>query len=157
MKKALVVSAALLVLGLAFTASADARCGVGCLNHKVKKLTAGLKKAEEAIAAQGQTIAQQAQALTAANGALARTAKEVTSLFTCLGEIPLSEFGEPKKGIGYVFETAPATTELTTALDLTEEGEEVGAWFIADVCNTGETAAIGAARNVFPAVIGLQR
>lgn len=155
MKKIPVVAVALLVLVLAFTGSADAKCGVGCLNHKISKLTKSLKKAEEAIAAQSQTIAQQSQALTVANGAQAQTVKEVRALYTCFAEIPLADFGEPKKEIGYVFKTGPATTEVTTALDVPEEGEEVGAWFIADLCNTKETASVQAAHSVFPGATGL--
>src|SRR3954454_1999208 len=155
MKRVLVITGALLVLMLAFAGSAEAKCGIGCLNHKVKKLTASLKKAEEAITAQSQTIVQQGQALTAANGAEAQTAKEVKALYTCFGEVPLSQYGEPDKKIGYLFETEPATVEPTTALDVAFEGEPVGAWFIADLCNTAETASVQAAHSVFPATIGL--
>jgi tagatose-1,6-bisphosphate aldolase non-catalytic subunit AgaZ/GatZ len=155
MKKTLMVTAALLVLVLASAGSADAKCGVGCLNHKLSKLSKSLKKAEEAITAQSQTIAQQSQALAMATGAQAQTGKEVKALYTCFGEVPLAEYGEPKEKIGYLFETKPGTVEQTTALDVPFEGEEVGAWFIADLCNTAETASAQAAHSVFPTAGGL--
>jgi len=137
MKKALMVTAALLVLVLAFAGSADAKCGVGCLNHKLSKLSKSLKKAEEAIAAQSQTIAQQSQALAAANGAQAQTAKEVKTLYSCLNEVPMLELGDPGGSFGYVFrfeeKGTPQEVE-TSAVDFAFPGDPVDAWVLSDSC-----------------------
>lgn len=155
MKKALMVSVALLVLVLAFAGSADARCGVGCLNHKVKKLTTSLKQAEQAITAQNEVISQQSQAITAANAGQAKTAKEMHSLVDCLAEVPLTQYGQPDGPLGYVVKYEDEGIEkdgVTTALDVTYSGDGVGAWALIDSCNTTDAVSASSRTALAPTV-----
>jgi uncharacterized coiled-coil protein SlyX len=159
MRRVLLTTAAILALGTAFAGTAQARCGVSCLNRKVKQLSSALIKNEKTIASlsktvaqQGQTIAAQTQTInqqSAAINALAGAAKFATLLEKCLFEVPLNRYGDPAADEGYLYETLTETFK-TTALDVVEEGEGVGAWFLIDGCNPLETASIKAAARRFP-------
>jgi len=143
---------AALVLGLGLSPGAQAKCSVACLNHRVKQLSNGLTKAEKTISslsrtvsAQGQTIAQQQQAL----AGLGAVGKKVDSLFECLFEVPVTQFGVPEKEEGYLYKNLTETVPIT-ALDVPYEGEPIGAWFLIDGCNTIETAGVKAAKALLP-------
>ncbi len=164
MKRFLVGSVGVLILVLALSGSAQAKCGIGCLNGKVRKLSASLARAEKTIAAQGQTIAAQGQTIAAQGEAIAaqaQTTTKVNSLYSCLAEVPITEYGDPLGEFGYVFrfeneeKHEPEEVE-TSALDVTFEGGEVGAWFLIDLCNTAETASTHAASGVFAPAAGAQ-
>jgi len=148
MRRALLALVAVLALSLGLGASAQATCSITCLNHRVRQLSSGLIRAQRTISSlkrtvsqQGQTIAAQQQAI---NG-LGETGKKVDTLYACLFEVPISQYGVPEDEEGYVYET-PTEEFPVTALDVTEEGDFVGAWFFIDGCNPEETAGIGTAK-----------
>lgn len=166
MKRVLVTAIALLALALAFTGSAEAKCGVRCLNQQVKKLAKGLQKAEQtiatqgrAIALQGQTITQQSQAIATLRNEAGDAGKKVNALYSCLAEIPLTQYGEPEGPLGYIFKyenEAELFEEIpTTALDATYAGDVVGGWALFDECNTATTVS-GAAAGALTDSIGLR-
>jgi hypothetical protein len=161
MRKASIALAAALAVSLSLAAGAQASCGSTCLNHRVKQLSSGLIRAEKKIASltrtvsqQGQTIATQQQAIEG----LSPIGKKVESLYKCLFEVPVNEYGEPGEpgeGNGYLYENATETFQ-TTALDVVAfEGESVGAWFLIDGCNTATTASVQSTRALAPRVAGL--
>lgn len=152
MKKLLVVSVASLVLVLAFSGSAEAKCKLGCLSGKIKGLGRSLAKAEQTVAALSQTVAQQGQTIAAQSTVIneqTQAFKQVRATFSCLADVPVTEFGDPLGEFGYVFRfenEAKAEEEVeTSALDVPFQGEEVDAWFVIDRCNTAETASAQAA------------
>jgi uncharacterized coiled-coil protein SlyX len=154
MRRVPIALAAVLVLttSLGFATGAQARCSATCLNHKVKQLASALIKTEKTVASlsktvvqQGQTIAQQSQTISG----LSQVDKKVSTLFECLFEVPITEFGRPEVEEGYLYKTETETLP-TTALDVPFKGEPVGAWFLIDGCNTAETASVGAVRALAP-------
>ncbi len=145
MKKVLVGSLAAMFLVFAFAGSAQAKCGDGCLNRKIVRLSKRLGQAEKTIKAQAQTIAQQSQAITgqgqtiaaqgqAINGQSQATKKVESFLFGCVFEAPLSVYGDPEGSFGYLFDTETETIK-TSALDVTAEGDFIEAWALFDGCN----------------------
>jgi uncharacterized coiled-coil protein SlyX len=164
MKKLLTASLAALALTLAFSAGAEAKCNVTCLNHRVNSLSTALIKAQKKIAAQDQSItglsqqvSAQSQAISGQQSALSglnQVSKKVDSLYECLFEVPVTQFGEPEEGEGYLYENSTETFQ-TTALDVPFEGEFVSAWFLIDGCNTATTASVRAARALAPRVTTL--
>jgi uncharacterized coiled-coil protein SlyX len=172
MKKLLVASLAALVLVLAFSASAEAKCNVTCLGHRVKALATALTKAQKTIATQGQAIASltqkvsaqeqkttaQGQAISSQGNAInaqAQSIKQVNSALGCLFEAPLTEYGEPEGPFGYIFQYEDEETETlktfpTTALDVTTEGDFVGGWALFDGCNTTEIASAASRSAIAP-------
>jgi hypothetical protein len=148
MRRALLALAAVLALSLGFGASAQATCSVTCLNHRVRQLSSGLIRAQRAISSLKRTVSQQGQTIAAQQQALSglgETGKKVDTLYECLFEVPITEYGVPEEEEGYLYETATETFP-TTALDVPFEGEFVGAWFLIDGCNPEETAGIDTAR-----------
>ncbi len=157
MRRVLVALAAVLAMSLSLTAGAQARCGSACLNHRVKQLSSGLIRAERKIASLSQTVSQQGQTIATQQQAIAglgQIGKKVDTLFECLFEVPLSQFGEPEEEEGYLYENATETFP-TTALDVPFEGEFVGAWFLIDGCNSSITASVQGARALAPRASGL--
>ncbi len=165
MKKVLVVSVAALVLAMAFAGTAEAKCGVGCLNRKVKKLSSGLAKAQQTITSQSKTIAQQGQAIASLSQTVSsqgsaiagqeQAVAKATSQLGCIAEVPVSEYGEPGGAYGYVWDTGTETFD-TTALDVPYPGEGVGAWFLIDKCNGAKTATVSGAGSAFAQQGGLR-
>jgi uncharacterized coiled-coil protein SlyX len=170
MRKVPAIAGALLVLSLAFAAGAEAKCSVTCLSHRVKQLSSGLIKAEKTIASlsktvgeQGKTIAAQGATISQQGAAIAQQTQKITQLtglgqeteavFECLFEAPLTEYGEPEEEIGYLFK-GEAETFPTTALDITEKGDFISAWFLFDACNETETLSLHRAAGAFPGVRG---
>lgn len=155
MRRALLALVAALALSLGLGASAQATCSVTCLNHRVKQLSSGLIRAQRTISSLKRTVSQQGQTIAAqqqAIGSLGETGKKVDTLYECLFEIPITEYGVPEEEEGYLYEAATETFP-TTALDVPFEGEPVGAWFLIDGCNPEETAVVNAraARALAPA------
>jgi len=155
MRRALLALTAALALSLGLGSSAQATCSVTCLNHRVKQLSSGLIRAQRTISSLKRTVSQQGQTISAqqqAIGGLSETGKKVDTLYECLFEVPITEYGVPEEEEGYLYENATETFP-TTALDVPFEGEFVGAWFLIDGCNFEETAGIktaGAAKALAP-------
>ncbi len=172
MKKLLVASLAALVLVLAFSAGAEAKCDVTCLGHRVKALATALTKAQKTIATQGQAISSltqkvstqeqkttaQGQSISSQESAInaqAQSIKQVNSTLGCLFEAPLTEYGEPEGPFGYIFqyedeETETLNTFPTTALDVTYEGDFISGWALFDGCNTTEIASAASRNAIAP-------
>jgi hypothetical protein len=149
MRRALLALAAVLALSLSLGlgASAQATCSVTCLNHRVRQLSSGLIRAQRTISSLKRTVSQQGETIAAQQQAisgLGETGKKVDTLYACLFEVPITEYGVPEEEEGYLYENATETFP-TTALDVPFEGEPVGAWFLIDGCNPEETAGIGTA------------
>jgi uncharacterized coiled-coil protein SlyX len=171
MKRVSVVLGAALVLSLAMSGGAQAKCTVACLNHKVRQLSSALIKTEKTVVSLSKTVAQQGQQISAQNqtinqqsqaiNGLSPIKQKVDALYECLFEVPISEYGEPSEEIGYLFqfEKEPGLFETTptTALDVPFEGEPVGAWFLIDGCNTATTAKVKAAAALAPPATGLRQ
>jgi hypothetical protein len=155
MRRALLLLTAILVLSLSLSASAQAKCSVTCLNHKLNQLSSGLIRAQRTISSLKRTVSQQGQTIAAqqqAISSLGETGKKVDTLYECLFEVPITEYGVPEEEEGYLYKNATETF-ATTALDVPFEGEFVGAWFLIDGCNFEETAGIkaaGAAKALAP-------
>jgi hypothetical protein len=157
MRRASIALAAALAVSLSFAAGAQASCGSTCLNHRVKQLSSGLIRAERKIASLTRTVSQQEQAIATQQQAidgLSPIGKKVEALYKCLFEVPITQYGEPEAGEGYLYKNS--TEEFpTTALDVPFEGESVGAWFLIDGCNTATTASVQAASALAPRVARL--
>jgi uncharacterized coiled-coil protein SlyX len=158
MKKLLAASLTALALTLAFSAGAEAKCNLTCLNHRVNSLSTALIKAQKKIAAQGQTIAGLGQQLGAQDLAISSqqsAVKKATSAIACMFEAPLTDYGQPEGPFGYIFQFENKAKELetipTTALDVTYPGDFVSGWALFDGCNTSETAATASLRAIAPA------
>lgn len=176
MKKLLVASLAALVLALAFSSAAEAKCNVACLGHRVNTLTTALIKAQRTIASQGkaitalsskvaaqeQKVASQGQAISSQGGVInsqGQAIGKVRSTFECLFEAPLTEYGEPEGPPGYLFEFEKGgSPEVipTTALDVTYPQDNVGGWALFDGCNTAETPSAASSGAVAPVTSSLQ-
>jgi hypothetical protein len=162
---------AALVLVLAFSTSAEAKCDVTCLGHRVKALATALTKAQKTIATQGQAIStlsqklgvqeqkttSQSQAISGQGSAInaqAQAIKQVNSTLDCLFEAPLTEYGEPEGPFGYLFQFENEAEELesfpTTALDVTYEGDFVNGWALFNGCNTTEIAEAASQTAIAP-------
>jgi hypothetical protein len=176
MKKLLVASLAALVLALVLSPTAEAKCNVTCLGHRVNTLTSALIKAQKTIATQGKTISalsskvaaqeqkvtSQGQAISSQGGAIntqGQAIGKVNTVLGCLFEAPLTEYGEPEGPAGYLFEfenEGTPETIPTTALDVTYPEDFVGGWALFDSCNTAETPSAAASGAVAPASSGLR-
>jgi hypothetical protein len=62
--------------------------------------------------------------------------------------VPLSQYGDPAGSAGYEFNDGTNPTFFTTALDVTAEGDTVGAWFIVDACEAATTPRASLPRGV---------
>jgi hypothetical protein len=135
-KLILLIASAAVVIALAGASSADAKCGIKCLNKKVNGLSRQLSQAQATINQQSQQIAQSNQGL--------------SELQNCLAEAPLTDYGDVAGSFGYVFDNDGAggdPTFFTSALDITSTGDAVNAWFLFDSCNTTTTASATAAKS----------
>lgn len=176
MKKLLVASLAVLALTFVLSSSAEAKCNLTCLGHRVNTLTTALIKAQKTIAAQGKTItalsgkvaaqeqkvAGQGQAISSQGGAInaqGQAIGKVNTALGCLVEAPLTQYGEPEGPFGYLFQFENEAEELesfpTTGLDVTYPEDFVGGWALFDGCNTAETPSAAAPGAVAPATAGL--
>lgn len=128
-----------------FRSHAAPRCRFACVAHKVtdlKALTLGLQaELEEA----NERLAQQALAIEGLRGHLSAVEGRNVQLATwafnfqrCLGEIPISRYGEEQGPAGYVFQYQGPLglgSLPTTALDVTYDPDPVGAWIWVNACN----------------------
>jgi hypothetical protein len=114
--KRVALIATLVAAGLGGAGTAQASCRtVGCLGRQVKSLKTQLTKVEKAL----------------------------TVLTTCLGEVPVTRFGDPTNHtFGYAYSPGTGGSPYyTTALDGTATGQNVSAWILFDRCNSKTTAA----------------
>jgi len=142
MRKLLLSLVGMGILLLAPAGTAEGACKLKCLNKKVNRLSSQLAQAEATIAQQTQQINAQTQRINGNTQALGE-------LLGCLAEAPLTQYGDPP-GAGYVFDDGMATFN-TTALDLTEHGDQIGGWALFDACNP-QTVATAASRSPAGAV-----
>lgn len=87
--------------------------------------------------------------LTSLSGKVDSLSGTVTSagqLLACIGEVPVTEYGDPAGSFGYSYFDGMTSFD-TTALDITAPGDPVGAWSVIDSCNTTPTAS-PAARGI---------
>ena len=114
-------------LAIAAPAGATANChGWQCVNRQLTTLQAQVKAADQVVLADNQAL---------------------ESLATCIKELPVSDYGGNGSG-GYVFDNTGAGTYIeTSALDVTQSGDPVGAWFMVDACNSQQTASIARAHT----------
>ena len=113
------------IVGVAAAAPAGAaNCKtVQCLQKQVNKLSKTVKKDTKA---------------------LNKDTSELKSLGTCLLEAPITLYGDPSSGSGYLFATDFDTSSpsLTQAISATPSGGDVSAWVLVDGCNTTTTASV---------------
>jgi outer membrane murein-binding lipoprotein Lpp len=132
----LLIAAGAVVVALTGASSADAKCGVKCLNKKVNQLSGQVSRAQATIDQQAQQIAQ--------------TTQDLNQLHSCFAEAPLTDFGDAAGSFGYVFDNDGNGGDgpfFTSALDISETGGPVTAWFLFDSCNTATTASATAAKS----------
>lgn len=142
MKRAVAIAA---VLAALLPASAVAKCRFACVAHKVTDLkTLTLELQAELGEAQGR-LNQQATAIEALRGRVSALETQDTQISTwassfqhCLGEVPISRYGEEQGPAGYVFQFQGPLglgSLPTTALDVTYNPDPVGAWIWVNACN----------------------
>lgn len=148
MKRGLIIAALLLAL---FPASAVAKCRFACVAHRVtdlKILTLGLEAQQEE---DEERLRQQASALEGLRGRVSALEARDTQLASwvfgfqkCLGEVPISRYGEEQGPSGYFFQylgEGSFKTLATTALDITYPRDPVGAWIYVNACNRERVTA----------------
>jgi len=114
-------------------------CRLACLNHKITNIRAlhlneRLEVAERRIETQDQYIAW----LETRTERMETKAAGFSAALKCLGEIPLSRYGEETGPSGYLFSLEGkegSHTLATTALDITYPNDPVGAWGIVNICD----------------------
>lgn len=142
MRRILSIAAILMAL---FPASAVAKCRFACVAHKVTdlryltlELQAELGEARERLNQQATAIEGLRSRVSALEGRNAQLATWAFNFERCLGEVPISRYGEEQGPSGYLFrlEGPEGLFSLpTTALDVTYDPDPVGAWIWANTCN----------------------
>jgi hypothetical protein len=142
MRRSLVIGTLLLAL---LPASAVAKCHFACVAHKVTglhylalELRAELGEAEERLDQQATAIEGLRGYVTASEARNVQLATWASGFQRCLGEVPISRYGQEQGPSGYVFQlqgTDGPFTLPTTALDVTYDPDPVGAWIWANTCN----------------------
>lgn len=142
MRRALVIATLLLAI---LPTSAVAKCRFACVAHKVTdlrsltlELSADLKEAENRLDQQAVAIEGLRGRVSATEGRNAQLATLAFNFQRCLGEVPISRYGEEQGPSGYVFRFAGGESPLTlatTALDVTYDPDPVGAWIWINTCN----------------------
>jgi hypothetical protein len=90
-----------------------------------------------------------------ASQAINANATAFNNLVDCLGEAPLTQYGDPAGSFGYVFDDGTNPPFNTTALDLTESGDPIGGWALFDLCNPQTVAGQASANGIAPSAEGL--
>lgn len=110
-KSVLALSTGALLLGAASNAQAHNCKSIACLNREVNALQKQVKTERLMLST-------------------------VSDAFTCLNEIPVTQYGATDATYGFQWNNADGTSFSTTALDVTTSGDNVGAWVLTDACNT---------------------
>lgn len=128
-----------------FKSHAATRCRFACVAHKVtdlKTLTLGLEaelgEAEDRLDQQTAAMEGLRGRVSALEGRNAQLATWASSFQRCLGEVPISRYGEEQGPAGYVFQYQGPLglgSLPTTALDVTYDPDPVGAWIWVNACN----------------------
>lgn len=134
---------AALVTLLALAGHSQARCGTTCLGLKLQALQRQLlpsrvRALESRLEEQDRYITWLEDRATRLEAKAAEQKAKLAALQGCMGEVPISRYGEEIGPSGYLFrlETPEETTLLaTTALDVTYPNDPVGAWIFANTCN----------------------
>lgn len=111
-----------------------APCKLHCLGKRVGALSGRVSTLEESLEAREGEIASLRQNAS-------QLASKVNGLLGCLGQMPVSRYGENNGPFGYQFFTqSKEGNELrsTTALDATHFGTQVGAWIFLNLCQPTE-------------------
>lgn len=142
MKRGLTVVALLLAF---FPASAVAKCHFACVAHKVTDLKALSLELQDQLGEAENRLNEQALAIEGLRGRVSALEGRNVQLATwasgfqrCLGEVPISRYGEEQGPAGYVFQYQGPLglgSLPTTALDVTYDPDPVGAWIWVNVCN----------------------
>jgi outer membrane murein-binding lipoprotein Lpp len=111
------------VLAVITPASAQASCGMNCMNSRIRSLQV------QVASLQGQVVR------------LERTVSSIGSytakLENCIHEAPVTDYGDGSTGtFGYVYDTGGGNYFDTTALDETAVGDPVSGWVLLDGCNS---------------------
>lgn len=154
--RAIILTIVLFVLAMLgpFKSHGATRCRFAYVAHKVtdlKALTLGLQtqleEDEERIERQGALISalrERGMALEATGASLTAASQRFNALLGCLGEIPLTRYGQPEGPSGYIFKVSNSVEEFsfpTTALDISYDNSPVGAWTYVDTCNRSRVTA----------------
>ena len=166
MKRILITVTAVGLLAAAIPASAQAACNTGCLRGKVNTLTREVRSLTTTVNGLTTTLNGLAPTVTTLSssvttvgnnvstyhaqqvtdeGTLGGLSSRFSTLQDCLGEYPVTEYGDPSGSLGYLFNDGSGTPFDTTALDVTASGDAVGAWTLFDTCNSTSTANIARA------------
>lgn len=116
-------------IALVCAAGAQANCGsMSCVNRKLNSLTKSLKKA---------------------NATITTDTKALKALVGCLGEVPLTQYGDPSSKFGFAYSPtgSSSSTSYRTALDATASGTKVDVWMLFDGCNTSTKPSTRAGRT----------
>jgi hypothetical protein len=77
--------------------------------------------------------------------------RRVRTIFTCLQVAPVTRYGDPEQDAGYLFDNDtgdPNDPFPTTALDITDPGDGISAWFVIDNCQTQDVARESVSRTL---------
>jgi hypothetical protein len=88
------------------------------------------------------------KAAVAVNATQTRRLNNHQALLACEELVPLTQYGDSAGTSGYEFNDGTNPTFLTTALDVTAQGDTVGAWFVIDACEPTTTPRKGLPRGV---------
>lgn len=140
MGRAVLLGLALLAAFLTFMVMAgrgEARCGWKCIGREVKGLRhqylpTRMRRLEARLEAQDSYISWLEERS-------AHLEARLSTLIGCLGEVPLSRYGEELGPSGYLFKFEALEGPLTlatTALDVSYPGDPVGVWALVNTCNS---------------------
>jgi len=107
-------------IALVCAGGAQANCGsMSCVNRKLNSLTKALNKA---------------------NATIKTDTRVLKVLVGCLGELPLTQYGDPNTKFGFAYSPTGSSTNTSyrTALDATASGTSVDVWMLFDGCNTSK-------------------
>lgn len=126
-------------------------------NTSLSTLAGKLNGLSGTVAGQGGSLNSLSGSLNSLSGeenSLSGTVKTLSGTVTtqgqtlaCIGELPVTQYGDPAGTFGYSFTGDGMTFFNTTALDGTASGDPVSAWVVVDNCNTTPTAS-AAARGI---------
>jgi hypothetical protein len=115
-----------------------------CVDAHLNNLHQRLKAAVAVNARQTRRL----NSLASVNATQTRRLNNHAALFACEEIVPLSQYGDPAGTFGYEFNDGANPTFFTSAVDVTAEGDTVGAWFVVDACEPATTPRASLPRGV---------